>query len=70
MSISRIVGIILFVVGIVCLYFGFNSSNAPVDQLSKAVSGRFTQQTMWYIIGGIVMIIAGGALFIRGRPKS
>lgn len=70
MSVSRIVGIILFVVGIVCLYFGFSSSNAPLDKLSSAATGHFTQHTMGYIIGGIVMIIAGGALFIGGRPKA
>lgn len=70
MSLSRIVGIILLVVGIVCLCFGFNSSNAPVDQVAHAATGRFTQDTMWYIIGGLIMIIGGGTLLIGGRPKS
>lgn len=70
MSISKMLGIIILVVGIVCLWFGVHSSNAPVDQLTEAVTGRFTQHTMWYIIGGIIMIIGGGALFIGGRPKS
>ncbi len=70
MSVSRILGIILIVVGIICLYFGFNSSSSPLDQLTSATTGRFTQQTMGYIIGGIVMIIVGGILFIRGRPKA
>lgn len=70
MSISKILGIILLVIGIVCLCFGINSSNAPIDQLANATIGRFTQSTMGYIISGIVMIIAGGALFIGGRPRS
>ncbi len=70
MRVSRILGIILIVVGIVCLYFGFTSSHSPLDQLSSATTGHFTRHTMGYIIGGIVMIVGGGALFIRGRPKA
>jgi uncharacterized membrane protein HdeD (DUF308 family) len=70
MTVARILGIILLVIGIVCLYFGINSSNAPLDQLVEATTGRFTRHTMGYIIGGIVMIIGGGLLFIGGRPKA
>lgn len=69
MSVSRIVGIILLVVGIACLYFGFSSSHAPVDQVVGATTGRFTQSTMWYIMGGIVMAAGGATLFIGGRPR-
>lgn len=69
MSMSRIVGIILLIVGIVCLGFGWNSANTVVDQVTAAATGRFTHDTMWYIIAGIVMVVGGGALFIGGRPK-
>ena len=70
MSISRVLGVVLLIVGVVCLGFGLNSSNAVVDQVSEAATGRFTHDTMWYIISGIAMIVGGGALFIGGRPKS
>lgn len=70
MRMTRILGIILFVVGIVFLYFGFNSSHAPLDKLDSAATGHYTQHTMGYIIGGIVMVILGGGLFIGGRPKA
>ncbi len=69
MSASRILGISVLAAGIVCLYFGVNSSNAFVDQIAESATGRFTEHTMWYIIGGIAMIIGGGALFVRGRQK-
>ncbi len=69
MNISRILGLILLVIGIVCLGFGWNSSNTFVNEVSAATTGRFTQQTMLYIIGGIAMVLGGGALFIGGRPK-
>lgn len=69
MSIARIIGIILLVIGIVCLVFGFNSSRTVVDKLVEATTGRYTQSTMWYIMGGIAMVIGGLALWVGGRPK-
>jgi hypothetical protein len=69
MSISRIIGIILLIVGIFCLGFVWSSTHAPLDQVTAVATGRFTQVTMWYLIAGIAMIVGGGALFIGGRPK-
>lgn len=69
MSMSRIVGMIFLVVGIVLLVLAWNSSHAIPDKLSAAATGRFTQATMWYMITGLVMFIGGGALWIGGRPK-
>jgi drug/metabolite transporter (DMT)-like permease len=69
MSISRIVGLILVVVGILCLFLGFNSTQAPLDRVAETVTGRFTKHTMMYIVSGIVMLLGGAALFIGGRPK-
>lgn len=69
MSLSRILGIILLVVGMVCLVFGISSSHAVVDKVAVAATGRFTQLTILYIIGGLTMLLGGGALFIGGRPK-
>ncbi len=69
MSISRVFGIILFFIGILCLWMGFNATQAPLDQITETVTGRLTKQTTIYIIGGIIMFFVGGALFLRGRPR-
>ena len=70
MSLSRIVGIILVVVGIVLLVFAWSSSNAVVDKVTAAAKGRFTQSTMAYLIAGLVSAIGGAALVLGGRPKA
>ncbi len=69
MSISRILGLILLGIGIVCLGFGWNSSDTVMNQAAQAATGRFTQPTMWYIFSGIALVLGGGALFLGGRPK-
>jgi len=67
MKSGQIIGIVVFAIGLVLLYFAYNASNAPVDQITNAVTGRFTNQTMWYLIGGIAAAIGGGLLFLFGR---
>jgi hypothetical protein len=60
MSGMRVIGIVLAVVGVVLLFFGITASDSLVDQASKTFTGRFTQQTMLYIIVGIVLLVGGG----------
>jgi drug/metabolite transporter (DMT)-like permease len=67
MSPQRIAGIVLLVLGVVLLIFGINSSNSVVDRVSEGVTGRFTDTTMWYIVGGIVLGITGLALSVMGK---
>jgi drug/metabolite transporter (DMT)-like permease len=56
---TKLIGLVLLVVGIVLLYFGWQSSESLGDQLTEAVTGRFTDDTMFFIIGGAVAIAAG-----------
>jgi hypothetical protein len=67
MSGNKILGLVLVAVGLFLLVFGYNASQAPVDQLKETFTGRFTDSTMFYLIGGIVAIVAGGALALIGR---
>lgn len=65
----RIFGIVILIVGLVVLGFGINSSQAVGEKVVQDLSGRFTSDTMWYIIGGIAMIVGGGALAFFGGNK-
>jgi hypothetical protein len=67
MSRNRIIGIVILAVGIVLVIFGLNASQAPLDQVSQTVTGRFTQTTMMYLIIGIIAIVGGGWLALSGR---
>lgn len=68
MSPQRIAGIVLMAAGLILLIVGFNASESVADQASNFFTGKFTKDTMWYLIGGAVMAIAGFALlFLGGR---
>jgi drug/metabolite transporter (DMT)-like permease len=59
MSSTKIIGIVLLVVGAVLLFFGYQSSQAVGDQIVEAFTGRFRDLTMWYLIGGAAAVCAG-----------
>jgi hypothetical protein len=67
MPVSRIVGIALAVAGVVFLIIGLNATDAPVERVSEAVTGKYTENTMWYIAGGLAAIVGGGFLALAGR---
>lgn len=67
MSGNRIVGIVLLVVGVALLVIGMNSSNSVADQVSNTFTGRFTQTTTWYIIGGIGLALWGLLMTASGK---
>ena len=52
MSPQRILGIVLLVVGVGVFIYGMNASHSVADRLSDTFTGRFTEATTWYIIGG------------------
>lgn len=67
MSTSRIAGIVALAIGVALLIFAYQASNTAVEELSNTLTGRYTDQTMWYLILGIAATAGGGALLIFGR---
>ncbi len=63
---ARIIGIAIMVAGIVALYFGWQASEAPTEQVHEALTGRFTDETMRYFIGGGVATAVGLLLAVFG----
>lgn len=66
MAPQRILGFALLVFGVVLLFIGMNSSHSMMDQLSNTFTGRFTDSTNWYILGGTVMAVVGLLIAIYG----
>ncbi len=56
---QNLLGIVLLVVGLILLFFGWQSTESVGEQLTEAVTGRFTEETMLYLIAGAVAAIAG-----------
>ncbi len=67
MKTSRMIGIGLVVLGIVLLYYGYSSTQSPVDKIYKAAIGRYTDDTLRYLAGGVVAVVGGVALAAFGR---
>ena len=59
MNTQRIVGVVLVVVGVILLSVGINASHSLADQVSNTFTGRFTQATTWYVVGGIASALLG-----------
>jgi hypothetical protein len=70
MNPQRLVGLVLLVLGVILLFVGINASDSLADQMSELFRGRFTDRTMWYLVGGAVMAIVGLSLVtVGGRRK-
>ncbi|BBK30678.1 uncharacterized protein DUF3185 [Stella humosa] len=66
---SGILGIVLLCVGAILLVFAWRAANAPVDQVVNSLTGRFTDGTMIYILGGIAAVV-GGVFLMAFRPRA
>ncbi len=66
MNLQRIFAIILIVAGGIFIIYGIAASKSFADQVSNFFTGRFTETTVWYIIGGILAAVAG-LILLLGR---
>ena len=69
MSSRRILGLAILALGIILLLFGMNASDSVADTLKEGVTGRYTDKTMWYLVGGGVLAVAGAAMALGGGPR-
>lgn len=67
MNTSRIVGIVALAIGVVLLIFAQQATQTPVEELSNTLTGRYTDETMWYLVAGVAAAVGGVALLIFGR---
>jgi TRAP-type C4-dicarboxylate transport system permease small subunit len=67
MANQKLIGILLLTFGLILLFFGWQSTESVGEQLTEAVTGRFTQQTMLYLIGGAIAAIAGLYILLSRR---
>ena len=65
---KKIVGLVLLVAGGVALYFGWQATDAPLEQARETLTGDYSDQTMLYLIGGAAAAVAGlGLLLFSGK---
>ena len=68
MSSTRIFAIVLLVVGAVLFTMGVIASDSFADHLSRTFTGHFTDQTTWYLLGGLAAAVAGVVMLAIKKP--
>lgn len=66
MNTQRLIGAALLVIGVILLIVGISSSDSLADQVSETFTGRYTDKTMWYIVGGAAAAVVGLVLLALG----
>jgi hypothetical protein len=69
---QRILSVVLVALGILLFIMGVSASDSVADQVSRTFTGRFTETTTWYIVGGVLCTVLGLVLLGTGgfRGKS
>ena len=69
MSTPRILGFVLVAVGALLLIFGFNATDSTVNRASEALTGQYTDRTMWLLVAGTAAAIGGVLLATFGNRR-
>ena len=62
---KKLIGIALLVIGGILLFVGYNATEAPAEELAEAFTGRYSDETMMYLIGGAVAAVLGLVMLFR-----
>lgn len=62
---SRLVGIGFLVIGAFLLYFGFQSTQSVLGELTELTTGRYSNETMMHLVGGAVCAVIGLILVLK-----
>ena len=69
MSLNKIIGAVVFAVGVFLIVTAYNATQAPVEELSNTITGRYSDNTTWYFVAGVAAIVGGGLLALFGARK-
>lgn len=67
MSARAGIGIVLLIAGLVLLFFGVQSTGAFGEKVVHEFTGRYTDSTMMYLVGGGIAAALGVVLLVVGR---
>lgn len=66
----RTVGIVLLVAGAILLFFGLRATDSVGESITEGLTGKYTDRTTWYIVGGAAAAVVGGLMAFVGARTS
>lgn len=70
MNPQRIGGIVLLAFGVILLIIGISATDSFSDRWSNFFTGQFTDRTVWTILGGVVLSLAGLGFTVFGQDRA
>jgi len=67
MSTTKLAALVLIVVGGGLLYFGYSASESALESVTETVTGRYSDGTTMYLIGGAACAVVGAGLLLFGK---
>lgn len=64
---KKIIGIVLLIVGIAVFFWGYNMTQAPLEQGAEALTGSFSDKATWLMIGGGAVGLIGLLQLVIGK---
>jgi len=67
MSTTKLAALVLIVVGGGLLYFGYSASESALESVTETMTGRYSDGTTMYLIGGAACAVVGAGLLLFGK---
>ena len=67
---NKTASLALLVGGVVLMIIGINATNSFSSDVSRFFTGSPTDKAVWMLIGGIVAVIDGLAMTLRGGKQT
>lgn len=63
---NRILGIVIIAAGAILLFYGVQASHSFSSGVSRVFTGSPTDHTIWLMVAGFAVLIAGLVVLMRG----
>jgi hypothetical protein len=67
---NRAVGLALLAVGVLLIVWGLTSADSISSELSEFFQGRPSKESMWFLLGGVVLAVIGAVVSMRGTRNA
>ena len=64
---NKIIGVVLVVVALILLYFGYEAYNSPASDVSQALTGEPTDNSLLFLLSGAAVLIVGLYVVAKGK---